>query len=83
MKKYLSTDQFKLYDLIWSRALASQMKAAEFDRNTIQINSKDNNVQFSSSGSVIKFDGFLKVYSIQNEDEEKKFVARGKNRRKK
>ena len=71
MKKYLSSDQFKLYDLIWSRALASQMKAAEFDRNTIQINSKDNSVQFISSGSVIKFDGFLKVYSLQNDDEEK------------
>ena len=52
MKKYLSTDQFKLYDLIWSRALASQMKAAEFNRNTIQIHSKDNSVQFTSSGSV-------------------------------
>ena len=74
MKKYLSTDQFKLYDLIWSRALASQMKAAEFNRNTIQINSKDNNIQFTSSGSVIKFDGFLKVYSIQNDDDEKNIL---------
>ena len=74
MKKYLSTDQFKLYDLIWSRALASQMKSAEFERNTIKINSKDNSVQFASSGSVIKFDGFLKVYSFQNEDEEKNIL---------
>ena len=74
MKKYLSTDQFKLYDLIWSRALASQMKAAEFDRNTIQIHSKDNSVQFTSSGSVIKFDGFLKIYSFQNDDEEKNIL---------
>ena len=74
MKKYLSTDQFKLYDLIWSRALASQMKAAEFDRNTIQIHSKDNCVQFTSSGSVIKFDGFLNIYSFQNDDEEKNIL---------
>ena len=74
MKKYLSSDQFKLYDLIWSRALASQMKSAEFNRNTIQINSGDNTIQFISSGSVIKFDGFLKVYSLQDEDEEKNIL---------
>ena len=35
VKKYLSTDQHKLYDLIWSRALSSQMQPAQFDRNTI------------------------------------------------
>ena len=35
VKKYLSTDQNKLYDLIWSRALSSQMQSAKFDRNTI------------------------------------------------
>ena len=35
MKKYLSSDQFKLYDLIWRRALSSQMEAAKFDRKTI------------------------------------------------
>ena len=50
------------------------MKSAEFDRNTIQINSKDNSIQFSASGSVIKFDGFLKVYSFQNEDEDKNIL---------
>ena len=37
VKKYLSTDQFKLYDLIWSRALSSQMESAKFNRNTITI----------------------------------------------
>ena len=74
MKKYLSSDQFKLYDLIWSRALASQMKSAEFNRNTIQINSDDSTIQFISSGSVIKFDGFLKVYSLQDDDEEKNIL---------
>ena len=41
VKKYLSPDQYKLYDLIWSRALSSQMKPAQFDRNTITINSDD------------------------------------------
>ena len=42
IKKYLSPDQLKLYDLIWSRALSSQMESAKFDRNTITITSKDN-----------------------------------------
>ena len=42
MKKYLSTDQHKLYNLIWTRALSSQMESAKFDRNTITISSDDN-----------------------------------------
>ncbi len=41
MKKYLSTDQYKLYNLIWSRSLSSQMQSAKFDRKTITINSDD------------------------------------------
>ena len=58
MKKFLSTDQIKLYDLIWSRALSSQMEAAKFDRKTITIESDNNLNQFKCSGSTIKFDGF-------------------------
>jgi len=61
LKKYLSPDQHKLYDLIWSRALSSQMESAKFDRNTITITSEDNETICKASGSVIKFDGFLKV----------------------
>jgi len=41
IKKYLNADQFKLYELIWNRALSSQMQSAEYDRNTILISSKD------------------------------------------
>jgi len=69
MKKFLSTDQFKLYDLIWSRALSSQMEPAKFDRKTITIVSDDNLNQFKCSGSTIKFDGFLKLTRIDEEDE--------------
>ena len=69
MKKFLSTDQIKLYDLIWSRALSSQMEAAKFDRKTITIISEDNLNQFKCSGSTIKFDGFLKLTRIEDEDE--------------
>ena len=69
MKKFLSTDQIKLYELIWSRALSSQMEAAKFDRKTITIVSDDNLNQFKCSGSTIKFDGFLKLTRIDDEDE--------------
>ena len=69
MKKFLSTDQIKLYDLIWSRALSSQMESAKFDRKTIAIVSDDNLNQFKCSGSTIKFDGFLKLTRIDDEDE--------------
>ena len=69
MKKFLSTDQIKLYDLIWSRALSSQMEAAKFDRKTITIESDNNLNQFKCSGSTIKFDGFLKLSRIDDEDE--------------
>ena len=62
VKKYLSPDQNKLYNLIWSRALSSQMKPAQFDRNTITITSDDNGTVCKASGSVIKFEGFLKSY---------------------
>ncbi len=71
MKKFLSTDQIKLYDLIWSRALSSQMEAAKFDRKTITIVSNDNLNQFKSSGSTIKFDGFLKLTRVNDDEDEK------------
>jgi len=70
VKKYLSPDQHKLYDLIWSRALSSQMKSAQFDRNTITIISEDNRTICKASGSVIKFDGFLKVMRDTKKDDD-------------
>ena len=74
IKKYVNADQFKLYELIWSRALSSQMTPAEFDRNTIIISSDDNKINFRASGSIIKFDGFLKVYQSQETDEDAKNI---------
>ena len=70
VKKYLSADQNKLYDLIWSRAVSSQMQPAQFDRNTITITSDDKNTICKASGSVIKFDGFIKVFKDQKKDNE-------------
>ena len=62
IKKYVNADQLKLYDLIWSRALSSQMNPAEFYRNNIIISSEDKQINFRSTGSIVKFEGFLKVY---------------------
>ncbi len=71
MKKYLSTDQYKLYNLIWSRSLSSQMESAKFDRKTITITSEDNKNVCKASGSTLKFDGFLKVSRLdENKDDE-------------
>ncbi len=74
VKKYLSTDQNKLYDLIWSRALSSQMSSAKFDRNTITVTSDNNDTVCKASGSVLKFDGFLKIYNNQNKDDDESML---------
>jgi len=74
LKKYLSSDQQKLYNLIWTRALSSQMETAKFDRNTITIESEDNKTICKASGSVLKFDGFLKVYVNPNKDEDEEIL---------
>jgi DNA topoisomerase-1 len=70
VKKYLSADQQKLYNLIWGRALASQMETAKIDRSTITISSKDESTICKSSGSVLKFDGYLKVFPSPSKDDD-------------
>ena len=62
-------DEEKLYQLIWKRAIASQMTDAQLERTTIRISAPLNN-EFVATGEVIKFDGFLKVYLETNLDEE-------------
>jgi len=74
IKKYVNADQLKVYELIWSRALSSQMNPAEFNRNTILISSEDNKINFRATGSIIKFEGFLKVYQVQEIDEDAKNI---------
>ena len=74
MKKYLSTDQSKLYELIWNRALSSQMNPAEFDRKSITIESDDKKINFKANGSTVKFDGYLKVYKFEEKDEDLKNI---------
>jgi DNA topoisomerase I len=74
VKQYLQEDEFKVYKLIWQRFIASQMNPAIFDQTTVDIDAKSANeiFWFRVTGSVMKFDGFLKVYeeSKDNKDEE-------------
>jgi DNA topoisomerase I len=74
IKKYLSSDQYKLYNLIWSRALSSQMESAKFDRNTITVTTNDNSTLCKATGSVIKFDGFLKLYKNESDDDKENIL---------
>lgn len=62
IKKSLSNDQYKLYKLIWERYTASQMSHAIYDSSHVEI--LNNDYLFRASGSQLKFDGFLKVYSF-------------------
>jgi len=62
VKEYLDPRQFRLYQLIWQRAMASQMAEAIIDTTRIDIEAKGTNYVFRANGSVIKFSGYLKVY---------------------
>jgi len=80
VRKYLDDDLFKLYQLIWQRFVASQMLPAVFDQTTIDISVGD--YTFRASGSVQKFDGFLRVYQMpaanaDREDDEKEEEGEG------
>ena len=66
LKPYLSNDQFRLYELIWMRFIASQMKPAIFDGTTIDIQA--GTYIFRATGSVMKFQGFRRVYMEGKDD---------------
>ena len=74
IKQYLKEDEFKVYKLIWQRFVASQINPAVFDQTTVDIDAKNGNevFWFRVTGSVLKFDGFLRVYeeSKEGKDEE-------------
>ncbi len=65
----LERDQARLYDLIWKRAIASQMSDAQLERTNVKIATPNHDKQFTANGEVIKFDGFLKVYLEGTDDE--------------
>ena len=69
VKEYLSNDEYKLYKLIYTRALASLMKDAKVEATTVILD--NNNYQFKTTGQVLIFDGYLKVYSEYEDTEDK------------
>lgn len=75
VRRYLDDVQFKVYELIWKRTVASQMESALFDQVTVDIISPDKRISLRATGSTMAFDGFLKLYQegtdeAPNKDEE-------------
>ena len=67
----------RLYELIWKRTVASQMAAAEIDRTVITIDTNDSEAQFIATGEVVRFDGFLKLYSESTDDDQSTDTTQG------
>ena len=70
--KRLHRDQARLYELIWKRAVASQMESAELERTTVDIAAKlgSRNLELRATGQVVKFDGFLALYEEGHDDDD-------------
>lgn len=72
LRRFLDSDQMRLYDLIWKRGIASQMASAEIERTTVEIlaDNKGEKAGLRAVGSVIRFDGFIAAYTDQREEGE-------------
>lgn len=84
LKQFLTKDELALYKLIYTRFVASQMSYAQLEQTTIELEAED--LIFRATGSVVKFDGFMKIYSEQkdestetngNDDEEEEILPSG------
>ena len=71
-KENLTSEQYKLYSLIWKRFIASQMASCLLNTNSIDIVNGD--YKFKASGSTIAFDGFMKIYEYSNEEDDKSVI---------
>ena len=72
IERSLDRDEARLYELIWTRAIASQMESADLERTTVEINAEAGarQIDLRATGQVIRFDGFLKLYQEGRDDEE-------------
>ena len=72
VKKYLDADQARLYEIIWKRAIASQMNPAEIERTTVEIEARSGSrlAALRATGSVVRFDGFLAAYFERKDEDE-------------
>lgn len=73
IKQYLTNDEFKLYELIWKRLIASQMASVVMDQVSIDVKTSKHTLR--AVGSTIKFDGFYTLYNETNEDEDEEKEA--------
>ncbi|MBO0752295.1 MAG: type I DNA topoisomerase, partial [Bradyrhizobiaceae bacterium] len=73
VRRHLDADQARLYELIWQRAMASQMQSAELERTTVDIEARvaSRLLELRATGTVIKFDGFLTLYHEDADDPQK------------
>ena len=71
MRKYLDADQARLYEMIWKRAIASQMQPAEIERTTVEIEARNGAkvAGLRAVGSVTRFDGFIAAYTDQKDED--------------
>ena len=72
---YLEDDQKRLYELIWKRTVASQMESAVLDQVAVELGTPDNQVTLRATGSVIAFDGFLRLYQEGRDDNDKETTS--------
>jgi DNA topoisomerase-1 len=68
LKSYLDKDQLRLYELIWKRALASQMEAAVLDRVSVDLQDESSEYTFRATGQTVRFSGFIQLY-VEGTDE--------------
>ena len=73
IKDHVTEDQFKLYDLIWRRTISSQMANAETNLNALTITNPEGSIQLKATLGKLVFDGFKKLYNLQEEGEEQSF----------
>jgi DNA topoisomerase-1 len=83
VRRHLEADQARLYELIWQRAMASQMESAELERTTVDIEAKvvGRLLELRATGTVIKFDGFLTLYHEDTDDPQKPEAGDDESRR--
>jgi len=72
IRKCLDFDQFRLYELIWKRTIASQMADAQLDQTAADLSATTDDLTMRANGSVIIFDGFMKIYREDRDDQEDK-----------
>ncbi len=81
VRKHLEKDQFALYELIWKRTIASQMASADIEQTTAEINVQGRDGKpygLRATGSVVQFDGFLKLYE-EGRDDRFRYIEKGKD----